>query len=157
MAPRATCIVSFCAVWCMTSVADSCRACTCPGEEHPGPSVNVGRGAPEIDVLEVERNKTGAPGQVVSQSAQFAPFTHDYDMIMDTEDQFVIYSPDVTRQNGYKYVTPPLLSSYVTDRLTLRSTEGPQCKLLRLIITLSWISSLPVNKPCRALRISPMT
>ncbi|KAG1795944.1 glycoside hydrolase family 16 protein [Suillus plorans] len=28
-----------------------------PGEDHPGPSVNVGRGAPEIDILEVEHNK----------------------------------------------------------------------------------------------------
>lgn len=29
-------------------------ACTCPGDsdEHPGPSVKVGRGAPEIDIIE---------------------------------------------------------------------------------------------------------
>lgn len=54
-------------------------ACTCPGEEHPGPSNSVGRGVPEIDILEAEKNKTdGGVGQVVSQSAQFAPFTHDY-------------------------------------------------------------------------------
>jgi hypothetical protein len=33
------------------------RACTCPGEDHPGPVNNIGRGAPEIDVLEAEKNK----------------------------------------------------------------------------------------------------
>lgn len=78
------------------------RACTCPGEDHPGPNVNQGRGAPEIDILEVERNKTGGEGQVVSQSAQFAPFTHDYDYLTDTADQFTIYTPDLTKPNGYK-------------------------------------------------------
>lgn len=78
-------------------------ACTCPGEDHPGPNVNVGRGAPEIDILEVEKNKTtDGQGQVVSQSAQFAPFTHDYDILTDTEDQFQIFTPDLTRPNGYK-------------------------------------------------------
>lgn len=27
-------------------------ACTCPGGDHPGPNVGVGRGAPEIDIIE---------------------------------------------------------------------------------------------------------
>lgn len=36
----------------------------------------MGRGAPEI---EAEKDKTAAAGQVVSQSVQFAAFTHDYD------------------------------------------------------------------------------
>jgi len=27
-------------------------SCTCKGEDHPGPNVGVGRGAPEIDILE---------------------------------------------------------------------------------------------------------
>ncbi|KAJ3552544.1 hypothetical protein NM688_g4097 [Phlebia brevispora] len=76
-------------------------ACTCPGEDHPGPDVSVGRGAPEIDILEVERNKTSGMGQVVSQSAQFAPFTHDYLYGNDTTDMFDVYSPDITRPNSY--------------------------------------------------------
>lgn len=25
-------------------------ACTCPGSDHPGPSVSIGRGVPEIDM-----------------------------------------------------------------------------------------------------------
>lgn len=27
-------------------------ACTCPGEDHPGPRNNIGRGAPEVDIIE---------------------------------------------------------------------------------------------------------
>jgi beta-glucan synthesis-associated protein KRE6 len=32
-------------------------ACTCPGEDHPGPVNSKGRGAPEIDIFEAEKNK----------------------------------------------------------------------------------------------------
>jgi hypothetical protein len=57
--------------------------------------VTKGRGAPEIDIIEAERNKDatyfGGLGQVVSQSAQFAPFTHDYLSANDTTDKFDIY------------------------------------------------------------------
>ncbi|KAI0071689.1 beta-glucan synthesis-associated [Panus rudis PR-1116 ss-1] len=78
-------------------------ACTCPNEDHPGPTNSKGRGAPEIDILEVERNKTdGSVGQVVSQSAQFAPFTHDYLYKNDTQDAWWIYTPDLTHANDYK-------------------------------------------------------
>lgn len=27
-------------------------ACTCPGEDHPGPSNDIGRSAPEVDLIE---------------------------------------------------------------------------------------------------------
>jgi hypothetical protein len=57
--------------------------------------VGKGRGAPEIDIIEAERNKDATyfagMGQVVSQSAQFAPFTHDYLSANDTTDKFDIY------------------------------------------------------------------
>ena len=76
------------------------RSCTCPGEDHPGPSTSVGRGAPEIDILEVEYGS----GQMVSQSAQFAPFTHDYLYQNDTQDEWHIYSPNITTPNSYQYV-----------------------------------------------------
>ncbi|KAG6326087.1 hypothetical protein ID866_13002 [Astraeus odoratus] len=75
-------------------------SCTCPGEDHPGPSPSVGRGAPEIDILEVEHNKAGS-GQVVSQSAQFAPFTHDYLYLNDTSDEWHVYTPNITSPNDY--------------------------------------------------------
>ncbi|KAJ7094453.1 beta-glucan synthesis-associated [Mycena belliarum] len=76
-------------------------ACSCPGSDHPGPDVTVGRGAPEIDVLEAEKDKETGVGQVVSQSAQFAPFTHDYNYNNDTN-SWTIYNPALTRANGYK-------------------------------------------------------
>ena len=78
------------------------RSCTCPGEEHPGPSPDKGRGAPEIDVFEAERNKTGGIGGIVSQSAQFAPFTHDYLYDNSTPDKHTIYNPAITVENTYK-------------------------------------------------------
>ncbi|KAK7691618.1 hypothetical protein QCA50_005017 [Cerrena zonata] len=78
-------------------------ACTCSGEDHPGPTVGKGRGAPEIDILEVEKNKTtNSNGQVVSQSAQFAPFTHDYLYANDTQDAWWIYNSEITHANDYK-------------------------------------------------------
>jgi len=83
-------------------------SCTCPGEDHPGPP-QKGRGAPEIDVFEAERNKTGGIGGIVSQSAQFAPFTHDYLYDNSTLDRHTIYDPSITVQNTYRgsavYVT----------------------------------------------------
>ena len=52
-------------------------ACTCTGEDHPGPIKNdgsfVGRSAPEIDILEAivdEKTRVG----YISQSAQWAPY-----------------------------------------------------------------------------------
>lgn len=52
-------------------------ACTCPGSDHPGPATTIGRGVPEIDILEalVEIDDTAptSRGQV-SQSYQVAPY-----------------------------------------------------------------------------------
>lgn len=50
-------------------------ACTCSGEDHPGPNRNVGRGAPELDILEAQTSD-GHGG--ASQSLQTAPFDVDY-------------------------------------------------------------------------------
>lgn len=62
-----------------------------------------GRGAPEIDIFEAERNKTsGSVGQVVSQSAQFAPFSHDYVFNTDTLDEWTIYNASITHANDYR-------------------------------------------------------
>ena len=58
-------------------------ACTCPSDStsHPGPSVAVGRGAPEVDILEAQVSllPDGALGGTVSQSAQFAPYDAGYE------------------------------------------------------------------------------
>ncbi|KAJ7087387.1 beta-glucan synthesis-associated [Mycena crocata] len=77
-------------------------ACSCPGSDHPGPDVSVGRGAPEIDILEAEQDKDTGVGQVVSQSAQFAPFTHDYNYATDTADAWTVYDTSKSRPNSYK-------------------------------------------------------
>ncbi|KAG7100303.1 hypothetical protein E1B28_002078 [Marasmius oreades] len=79
-------------------------ACTCPNSDHPGPWGNFGgtqryrgRGAPEIDIIEIQHNDV-APGNVASQSAQFAPFTHQY--LVDKAG-YTIYDPSITHPNGY--------------------------------------------------------
>ncbi|KAF8339430.1 beta-glucan synthesis-associated [Amanita rubescens] len=77
-------------------------ACSCPNSDHPGPSHSTGRGAPEIDIFEVEKDKVNPTGQVASQSAQFAPFTHDYVYANDTQDEFVIYNTSEARPNTYR-------------------------------------------------------
>lgn len=71
------------------------NVCTCKGEDHP--NTGVGRGAPEIDILEgaVDTNiKVG----VASQSAQIAPmdiwYMPDYNFIE-------IYDFEVTTMNTY--------------------------------------------------------
>ena len=107
MASRPATLVCLSAPFIHASHAEqwSCRSCTCPGEDHPGPTVNRGRGAPEIDIFEAEKNKTeGGVGQVASQSAQFAPFTHDYLFFTDNEDMYRIFDPSTTRQNDYRFV-----------------------------------------------------
>lgn len=52
-------------------------ACTCKGEDHPGPSHDIGRGAPEIDVFEALVNEIDLFGEA-SQTLQMAPFDMDY-------------------------------------------------------------------------------
>ncbi|KAI6129754.1 glycoside hydrolase family 16 protein [Pisolithus croceorrhizus] len=52
-------------------------SCTCPGGDHPGPSVSVGRGVPEIDILETQVDVSVFKGQV-SQSFQTAPYNYMY-------------------------------------------------------------------------------
>ena len=49
-------------------------ACTCAGEDHPGPNNRVGRSAPEIDILEAQN--TQGVGEA-SQSLQTAPYDAD--------------------------------------------------------------------------------
>ena len=59
-------------------------ACTCKGEDHPGPWLSSenrfrGRAAPEIDVLEATvEMRDGSLLGTVSQTAQFAPFDAEH-------------------------------------------------------------------------------
>ncbi|KAM0755637.1 glycoside hydrolase family 16 protein [Meredithblackwellia eburnea MCA 4105] len=77
-------------------------ACTCAGEEHPGPNPSVGRGAPEIDVLEAGIGyRNGANEGAVSQSAQFAPFDAQY-LFNDQAPATTVYDAVETQMNSYK-------------------------------------------------------
>ncbi|TXT13449.1 hypothetical protein VHUM_00816 [Vanrija humicola] len=72
-------------------------ACTCKGEDHPGPSVSKGRGAPEIDVIEAQTSR--GVGQM-SQSVQVAPFDDFYQFANSSSD-VEVYNSDVTIWNTY--------------------------------------------------------
>lgn len=76
-------------------------ACTCDGEDHPGPTPKRGRGAPEIDILEAEKDKNGRDGGSVSQSAQFAPFNINYEY---NPAGIQVFSQDITGMNTFKCV-----------------------------------------------------
>ncbi|KAG7100302.1 hypothetical protein E1B28_002077 [Marasmius oreades] len=82
-------------------------ACTCPNSDHPGPFGKFdqsdtnpryrGRGVPEIDILEVQKDDQ-SPGNVASQSAQFAPFSRDYQVDMSG---YTIFDQSRTHPNGW--------------------------------------------------------
>lgn len=74
-------------------------ACTCSGEDHPGPTVSTGRSAPEIDILEAQINIAQAVGDV-SQSLQTAPFDYEYQWT-NTSTNYEIYDTTTTTFNTY--------------------------------------------------------
>ncbi|WWC94475.1 hypothetical protein V866_001321 [Kwoniella sp. B9012] len=74
-------------------------ACTCPGEDHPGPDVSVGRAAPEIDIVEAQIRIAERHGEV-SQSNQVAPYDDHYQF--NNRSGFVeVYDEDLTMFNTY--------------------------------------------------------
>lgn len=74
-------------------------ACTCKGEDHPGPDHTYGRGAPEIDIIEAQTDLSLPRGQV-SQSAQIAPFDADYYPFNSTDD-IIVYDTSIVKPNSY--------------------------------------------------------
>ncbi|WWC70539.1 uncharacterized protein I206_104490 [Kwoniella pini CBS 10737] len=75
-------------------------ACTCKGEDHPGPSESYGRGAPEVDILEGQINLAEQMGEL-SQSFQVAPFDLGYQWLNSTKGA-EIYDKTVTKFNSYR-------------------------------------------------------
>lgn len=76
-------------------------ACTCSGGDHPGPNVNVGRSAPEIDCFEAQiQTRKGVTNSYSSQSLQAAPFDVDY-FWKNTSDYITIYNDTTTEINSY--------------------------------------------------------
>ncbi|KAJ9476368.1 putative Beta-glucan synthesis-associated protein KRE6 (putative) [Pseudozyma hubeiensis] len=77
-------------------------SCTCSGEDHPGPNVNVARSSPELDILEAQiQNHQGVSHGYASQSYQVAPFDLSYEWI-NTSAAVKIWDSDVTVINPYK-------------------------------------------------------
>lgn len=74
-------------------------ACTCPGGDHPGPSVSVGRGVPEIDIFETQVDLSVFEGQV-SQSSQIAPYDYQYQFNNQTP-ATTINDSAITQLNSY--------------------------------------------------------
>jgi len=75
-------------------------ACTCPGSDHPGPEVTVGRGSPEIDIFEAQIDTSSSQGQV-SQSFQVAPYNAGYQFDSNPP-ATTISDSSVTFYNSYK-------------------------------------------------------
>lgn len=75
-------------------------ACTCPGSDHPGPTVNIGRGVPEIDIIETQINTSVMQAQV-SQSYQTAPYNYQYQFV-NTTPSATIFDDTITQFNSYK-------------------------------------------------------
>nr|XP_019000894.1 glucosidase [Kwoniella mangroviensis CBS 8507]OCF64355.1 glucosidase [Kwoniella mangroviensis CBS 8507] len=74
-------------------------ACTCKGEDHPGPDESYGRGAPEVDVLEGQIDLSVNLGEL-SQSFQVAPFDEAYQWLNSSKGA-EIYDDDITKFNSY--------------------------------------------------------
>jgi len=75
-------------------------SCTCPGEPHPGPNVNVGRASPEIDIIEAQIVVAEGHGEV-SQSFQIAPYDDSYQWDNSTAGTYKVYDKGITYPNTY--------------------------------------------------------
>ena len=93
-------------------------ACTCPGDDHPGPKDSsgnyVGRSAPEIDILEAQvSGGTGA----VSQSGQWMPANYGYELINTTGTSDYQFFQPSSQLNSYQGNVLQQSASGVTNTL----------------------------------------
>ena len=88
-------------------------ACTCPGSDHPGPNVGVGRGVPEIDIFETQIDTSRFQAQA-SQSFQTAPYNYQYEFV-NTSNVSPIFDASITHFNTYKGGVYQQAVSAVTD------------------------------------------
>ena len=93
-------------------------SCTCPNQDHPGPATSggyVGRGVPEIDILEAQIDLTSSPFQgQVSQSLQVAPYNYQY-QFNNASPATTINDSAITTLNTYKGAVYQQALSAVTD------------------------------------------
>jgi beta-glucanase (GH16 family) len=93
-------------------------SCTCPDQDHPGPTTSsgyVGRGVPEIDILEAQIDLYSTPFQgQVSQSLQVAPYNYQY-QFNNASPATTINDSAITTLNTYKGAVYQQALSAVTD------------------------------------------
>lgn len=82
-----------------TTSGQRLSACTCPGSDHPGPSVTHGRGGPELDILEGQVDEGLGKGEV-SQSFQIAPF-NAFVKFANSSPETTIYDESQTFFNSF--------------------------------------------------------
>ncbi|WFC97770.1 hypothetical protein MYAM1_000489 [Malassezia yamatoensis] len=112
-------------------------ACTCQGEDHPGPWLKDenryrGRAAPEIDVFEAQPTTNG--GMQVSQSCQMAPYNWMYDI--DTG----------ATQNTYSFYDNPDGINIYTGEITQQSLSGVN-KASQYAVQLTAKNQIPQGQP----------
>ncbi|KIY45188.1 glycoside hydrolase family 16 protein [Fistulina hepatica ATCC 64428] len=98
-------------------------ACTCPDSDHPGPSNGtngyVGRGVPEVDILEAQVDVASGWRGEVSQSLQIAPFDLKYEFVNSTP-ATTISNDTISFFNSYKgdeWQEACSVVSYITDEV----------------------------------------
>lgn len=93
-------------------------ACTCPNSDHPGPTTSsgyVGRGVPEIDILEAQIDVNTIPFQgQVSQSLQVAPYNYQY-QFNNASPATTVNDSAITVLNSYKGATYQQALSALTN------------------------------------------
>ncbi|MCO5550371.1 hypothetical protein L7F22_003855 [Adiantum nelumboides] len=102
-------------------------ACTCAGEDHPGPKLSdgsfKGRGAVEIDVFEAQVGKGKADPSIrtmqVSQSAQ-----DQYTFANTTGPAYDLFTPLSSEANTYKGAAYQQSGSIVSDTLAGSTEKG---------------------------------
>jgi hypothetical protein len=97
---------------------------------------------------------------VISQSAQFAPFSHDYVFANDTSDKWKVFNTNISRPNTYKYAFISYNLRCIADnllwgRLLRGSALSVTCPSVQLYLTL--FLNLVDNKLCLASRSSHLT
>ena len=97
-------------------------ACSCKGDPHPGPNVNTGRGAPEIDIIEAQVDYHGYG--TASQSIQIAPFDPKWTWNNLTTAGIEIYNNTRTTLNSWKGAATQESASAVSilDRISYNGT-----------------------------------
>ena len=83
-------------------------ACTCKGEDHPGPWLDKenryrGRAAPEIDVFEAQADNTD--GMKVSQSCQMAPYNWLYQIDYNNDTKLYDFYDNYQNKGGINIYT----------------------------------------------------